>query len=436
MMRRRWQAITTLLLMTMIPALSLTGCASFQLAQAMKFDLNKPFPWETDDDEIRSPERLVAVWKDTIMNQRSQKGVRGFGGRVMFYDSQGAKPIRVAGDVVIYAFDNTGVDADAIPDRKFVFKADRLEEHYSKSALGHSYSFWLPWEEIGGEPRKISLLVRFEGEAGETVMSDPAMQSLPGIPKGFMLGKKQDEEKAAAAGGIQQASYEETESALKKQNAEPLRMQTETIEVPKRFIDKHLTDPQAEWDIPVDNSGESSLYFPQPGAKSTSSRAPQELDRFEAGELPAQVDQKMPVERTSQYRPEPQLNAQDLEIQELRASLDVMRQQLAKTEQRQQSQTTNSAYKGWDRKSERQIPLNSGSGRSAEVQGTLRARYEQYLRQAQTSEVGNTTVAVGHPAPDREASPARLQTIPRSREQQTEWDWQTPESVSGSPPSK
>ena len=99
----------------------------------------------------------------------------------MFYGTDRDRPIKVDGTLTVYAYDDTGRDpTECIPDRKFVFKRSQFAGHYSKSQLGHSYSFWIPWDEVGGLQRKITLVCRFEGKGGGIVVSDLASQILPG----------------------------------------------------------------------------------------------------------------------------------------------------------------------------------------------------------------------------------------------------------------
>ncbi|MEZ6046155.1 MAG: hypothetical protein R3C11_11420 [Planctomycetaceae bacterium] len=430
MMSRRWNQLPTLILLLLTTS-CLTGCASFHLAQAMKFDLDKPFPWETDDDEIKVPARLVVVWKDTILNQRNKLGVRGFGGRIMFYDEQGTKPIKVAGNVAVYAFDNTGAAADATPDRKFIFKAEEMEKHYSKSALGHSYSFWVPWGEVGGEPRKISLLVRFEGESGAIIMSDASTQTLPGIPKGFMAGKsKQSGESSESM--IQQAAYAEIPNLpnLRRPVDHNSQMETETISVSQTFMDRHLSNPQNSSEVNVNYSNED--IYSQPNGQQYEPPAELNLQNERLTPLPSNNAEEYPLNsaQTGQYQPEGQKSAEQ-EIAELRASLEAMRNELS---QRHRPQTgSDSRYQSWARQSERQIPLSSLQGGEDVPQNSLRARYEQHLRQAQTSGSGQPDLSAGHSQPTRAALLSRQQMSPQSREQQTEWEWSTPGSPSTAP---
>ncbi len=67
-----------------------------------------------------------------------------------------------------------------MPARKYVFRAEELAGHYSESKLGHSYSFWVPWDRVGGPQRQVSLIARFKSAQGGVVMSEMTRHLLPG----------------------------------------------------------------------------------------------------------------------------------------------------------------------------------------------------------------------------------------------------------------
>lgn len=172
-----------------------------------KFDLRGNIPWKTTSHEPKIPGRITALWTHTILEQPGKRGIRGFGGRLMFHDREGEAPVIVEGDLVVYAFDDTD-GPTSHPEKKFVFTPADLPSHHSESRLGHSYSLWLPWDEIGGPPRKISLVVRFTPQGAGTVMSESAHVLLPGIDPevkqeiqqaAARFREKQKELKAAAA---------------------------------------------------------------------------------------------------------------------------------------------------------------------------------------------------------------------------------------------
>jgi hypothetical protein len=99
----------------------------------------------------------------------------------MFFDGKKEAPIKVEGSLVVYAFDETGRDVNnSKPDRKFVFTPEQLPAHYSKSKIGNSYSVWLPWDEVGGRQKEITLIVRFEPKKGPVVLGEQCRLMLPG----------------------------------------------------------------------------------------------------------------------------------------------------------------------------------------------------------------------------------------------------------------
>jgi len=139
-------------------------------------------PWPFGkNDKPGKPDKIIAIWSDTVMTRAGQAPLRGFGGRLLFYENKKEDPVKIDGTLVVYAFDDTGRDAEhAKPDRKYVYLPEQLPAHYSKSKVGHSYSFWLPWDEVGGLQKEITLIVRFEPKDSPAVLSEPCKQVLPG----------------------------------------------------------------------------------------------------------------------------------------------------------------------------------------------------------------------------------------------------------------
>lgn len=162
--------------------LALPGCAKWNLGDSFTLFESKPKP--------QTPETVLAVWTDTTLHQPGKPAVRGFGGRVMFFgEDSGEKSVPVEGRVIVYAFDDERPDpSQTAPEKKFVFPADNLAIHESESHLGPSYNFWLPWDNVGGPQRRLSLLTRFEDKSGKIVMSKTAHVLLPG-----MLAAPQDQ---------------------------------------------------------------------------------------------------------------------------------------------------------------------------------------------------------------------------------------------------
>ncbi|MBX3418555.1 MAG: hypothetical protein KF851_13200 [Pirellulaceae bacterium] len=111
--------------------------------------------------EFGKPEKMTCIWKDAVYEKNGVPQTRGFGGRLYFFDNQN-RPIKVDGDLVVYGYDDTLTKGGHIsPDRKYVFKREDLQSHYSETEFGHSYSIWIPWESVGGERKEVSLVARF-----------------------------------------------------------------------------------------------------------------------------------------------------------------------------------------------------------------------------------------------------------------------------------
>ncbi|MCA9181443.1 MAG: hypothetical protein KDA51_08315 [Planctomycetales bacterium] len=166
-------------------ALPLVCLLTLLLSSGCQFTPNTKkmrWPW-TKEKPVPQPDRVVAVWTDTVLHQTGQAGVRGFGGRVYFYAQDKTDPIEVDGGLAIYVFDADKLQAhDQRPLRKFVFTAEQFATHMSRTSLGPSYSVWLPWGEVGGPPLRLSLITRYEGTASGTTISEPTIKLLPGVP--------------------------------------------------------------------------------------------------------------------------------------------------------------------------------------------------------------------------------------------------------------
>lgn len=151
-----------------------SGCSTMNLQSMTEFAKFEKKP------EFETPLQVIPVWSNTVLHQSGKSGTRGFGGRVIFYGENKDKSVRVDGTLVVYAWDDTADVANRQADRKYVFKAEKLQDHYSNSKIGHSYNFWLPWNAAGGDQERISLIIRFIGTNGAEVNSEPTNVVLPG----------------------------------------------------------------------------------------------------------------------------------------------------------------------------------------------------------------------------------------------------------------
>lgn len=226
------------------------ACASLLLvglaaaAGCSRFDFDAKIPWfGGKDDKPSVPTKVVVVWKDAVLRRSDQSPMRGFGGRLMFYNAKSQNPIRVDGQLVVYAFDEQGRSpAEAKPDRKYVFTREQFDKHYSKSEIGHSYSVWLPWDEAGGPQKQVSLIARFTPNEGQMVASEQTSAVLPGNTMLTQLGPRktapQTDGQLSEQGSVRPAAYDAAVYPPTQPQADaqpPRRMDTHTIPLPPRF---------------------------------------------------------------------------------------------------------------------------------------------------------------------------------------------------------
>ena len=164
------------------------------------------------ESEYQQAEKIVAIWSDAMYTQPGVTPTRGFGGRFYFYNAEG-KAVPVEGQLVVYAYDDSQQDeATDRPSRKYVFTPEQLTEHYSPSDLGASYSFWIPWDEVGGVRKAISLLPVFTSPAGKVVMGQQTVNVLRGkVPENIEASPRGHFESLSEAGdrNVRPVSYEQ-----------------------------------------------------------------------------------------------------------------------------------------------------------------------------------------------------------------------------------
>ncbi|MDC0574316.1 hypothetical protein OAO39_00135 [Pirellulaceae bacterium] len=235
-------------------ALSITtlGCTSFtdKLQTA-----NDTLPWNAAAAKTRklesTPVRIAAVWTHDIVNVPGSKPVQGFGGRIYFYNHE-QKSIQVDGELVVFAFDDTKAEKQKVPtrnpERKFVFRADQLQTHLSDSELGPSYSFWIPWQEFGGEPRLISLVPVFRPLEGRNITGHFSKTSLPGKHKPSPSAQPQDQ--VTTSQRTNTALHSQPISRENYQGNHNSTVLTTTFDVPQSLT-RHLVSSSANRTTPV-----------------------------------------------------------------------------------------------------------------------------------------------------------------------------------------
>lgn len=269
-------------------------------------------PWFNNKPQV--PDKVTVFWTDTVLNQTGQRGVRGFGARIMFFNAKQDKPIRVDGALTVFAYDDTDGDLNkTVPDRKFIFTPEQVEKHYSKSKLGHSYSFWVPWDAVGGEQRIITLVCRFEPKDGGLIVSEALKQVLPGSaplvkserPRTYTQQTQFSHEasptpvqapyvhqpvQAAGFTGVPGGGAEAEQAAHRE------RLQTTTIQLPPNYQFRQL--PQSRFEAQ-----------PQPALMHVEHAAPLEL----LNESPRQTA-PAPATNTAAAGPDPQVVAAAAEL--------------------------------------------------------------------------------------------------------------------------
>jgi len=201
------------------------------------FDLSRRIPWASDSDrDAKSPNKVVGFWNESLLHKSDGKSERGFGGRVYFYNEEGGKPIRVEGQLVVYAFDESASDrSDRTATRRYVFPAEQFARHYSESKLGPSYSIWLPWDDVGGGDKKISLIARFQPTHGSLIVSHQSEHRLPGSGDPARLPARGAILPASYAGASQVETGAKEASIARRGVRDPTRrMTTTSIALPTR----------------------------------------------------------------------------------------------------------------------------------------------------------------------------------------------------------
>ena len=224
--------------------LGATGC------QVFKPEKKWAWPWESKEAKPQLPDRILPIWTDTILHQPGKPGIRGFGGRVFFYAGEETEAIEVDGGLIVYAFDTDNMDPHSPePEKKYVFTPDQFKSHMSDAPMGKSYSVWLPWDEVGGESRSLTLVARFEGRNGGVVLSQPTVKFLPGLSKPTDSEKPKSMAKSGSVGqqdqGVTLATFVDSPQANASDSSSKeigKRRETQTISLPPSFY-RHIQAP-------------------------------------------------------------------------------------------------------------------------------------------------------------------------------------------------
>lgn len=170
------QKIPVLLSLTVIAAVGLTGCSPITTGKSAW----KKLPWvgEKEPKPYPNPQKMAVTWAPDVIMRTGATPTRGFGGRVFFYDEK-TRPVPVDGELAVQAF-IPGPDGKPQVMKRYGFTAEQFTRHYSQSDLGGSYSIWIPWDALGGDETKITLIPSFRTKEGKTVSGTASIVLLPG----------------------------------------------------------------------------------------------------------------------------------------------------------------------------------------------------------------------------------------------------------------
>ncbi len=74
----------------------------FLFAGCSQFDMSRRIPWRADtSDKPRQANKIMATWTDAVSHNPTRQPQRGFGGRVMFFEADNDKPVKVEGDLAV-----------------------------------------------------------------------------------------------------------------------------------------------------------------------------------------------------------------------------------------------------------------------------------------------------------------------------------------------
>ena len=213
----------------------LVGCSSTDMKKGADAVWNNDVFSLKDEQEPKTPVRMVSLWSDSVLHHGTHEPTRGFGGRIFFYNEK-HRPIEVDGELVVYAYDDTeNDDENRPPERKYVFPAEKFGEHLSPGDLGTSYSVWLPWDAVGGEQREISLVPVLVTKDGKTVMGESTRSVLPGKKKEMPRRVQLANSAVPQTQPVQQVSYDQPQMPSA---APALRLKTTTIAVPNTLRER------------------------------------------------------------------------------------------------------------------------------------------------------------------------------------------------------
>lgn len=166
-----------------------------------KFVSDWKMPWSKKDKPPKpypNPTKLAVTWTPDTLVQSGRTPTRGFGGRLFFYDEK-VRAVPVEGELTVHAFAENP-DGSIGEVKRYHFTAEQFTQHFSQTDLGASYSIWIPWDAVGGEQMRVSLVPSFRTAKGNLVQGETALVGLPGRRREVeSIAKKPDATQSLAA---------------------------------------------------------------------------------------------------------------------------------------------------------------------------------------------------------------------------------------------
>lgn len=241
--------------------------------------------------------KMAVLWKENMIQVPGKPNVRGFTGRVYFYDSND-EPAAVDGELTVYAYDDSDDFDGDVPDREYIFPPEDLAKFYSPSELGDSYSLWIPWGPKEGWRKSVTLIPIFRSADNKIIEGPPSRVTLSGkVPPEAAINKTFGPR--PHRGQSQNSIYQHADFAKQGE-----RRLVDTISVPREIAERlhgvpenRLPDPNirlAELDSPqVNPNGE--LYNQVSIQHQISRSAGQPfVPRYTAAEQPPQQAHQIP----------------------------------------------------------------------------------------------------------------------------------------------
>lgn len=173
------RSIASLIALAIIAALMIptVGC----VGSGPKFASDWKAPWSKKDkkpEPYPNPAKMAVTWTPDTLVQSGRTPTRGFGGRLFFYDEK-IRAVPVEGELTVHAFAENP-DGSVGEVKRYHFTSEQFTQHFSQSDLGASYSIWIPWDAVGGDQMRVSLVPSFRSAKGNLVQGETALVGLPG----------------------------------------------------------------------------------------------------------------------------------------------------------------------------------------------------------------------------------------------------------------